>query len=121
LPPRHHTQLTVDFARFEFIHKSGSPERGRTIFEGLLSTFPKKLDLWNQLIDLEIKQGDHDIIRGVFERMLKTKGLKPKGAKSWFKKWSEWEEKNGDKKSQEKVKVKAEEWVRAAALRKDEN
>ena len=53
--------------------------------------------------------------------MLKTKGLKPKGAKSWFKKWSEWEEKNGDKKSQKKVKVKAEEWVRAAALRKDEN
>jgi rRNA biogenesis protein RRP5 len=121
LPPRHHTQLTVDFARFEFIHKSGSPERGRTIFEGLLSTFPKKLDLWNQLVDLEIKQGDHDIIRGVFERMLKTKGLKPKGAKSWFKKWSEWEEKNGDKKSQEKVKVKAEEWVRAAAQRKEEN
>jgi len=88
------------------------------MFEGLLSTFPKKLDIWNQLLDLEIQQGDQDIIRGVFERVVKTKGLKPKGAKAWFKRWSEWEEKHGDKKTQEKVKAKAEEWVRNAAQKK---
>lgn len=49
------------------------------------------------------------------------KGLKPKGAKSWFKKWSEWEENNGDKKSQEKVRARAEEWVRAAASKGAKN
>jgi rRNA biogenesis protein RRP5 len=90
------------------------------MFEGLLSTFPKRLDIWNQLLDLETQQGDREIIRGVFERVVKTRGLKPKGAKSWFKRWSEWEEKYGDKKTQEKVKAKAEEWVRAAAQRKTE-
>ena len=88
------------------------------MFEGLLSTFPKKLDIWNQLLDLEIQQGDQDIIRGVFERVVKTKGLKPKGAKAWFKRWSAWEEEHGDKKTRGKVKAKAEEWVRNAAQKK---
>jgi len=88
------------------------------MFEGLLGTFPKRLDIWNQLLDLEIQQGDKDIIRGVFERVVKTKGVKPKGAKAWFRRWSEWEERNGDRKSQEKVRAKAEEWVRAASEKK---
>lgn len=88
------------------------------MFEGLLSTFPKRLDIWNQLLDLEIQQGDKEIIRGVFERVVKTKGLKPKGAKAWFRRWSEWEASNGDKKTQERVAAKAGEWVRAAEVRK---
>ena len=118
LPPHAHLALTIKFGALEFHSPSGSAERGRTIFEGTLSTFPKRLDIWNQLLDLELQQGDKDIIRGVFERATKVKGLKPKGAKSWFKKWSEWEEQNGDKKSQEKVKARAEEWVRAASASK---
>lgn len=65
-------------------------------------------------MDLEIQQGDKDVIRGVFDRVIKVKGIKAKGAKAWFKKWSEWEERNGDAKSREKVRVKAQEWVRAA-------
>ncbi|CAG8970839.1 hypothetical protein HYALB_00000816 [Hymenoscyphus albidus] len=118
LPPHTHLSLTLKFAALEFHSKFGSPERGRTMFEGLLSTFPKRLDIWNQLLDLEMQQGDKDIIRGVFERVVKTKGLKPKGAKAWFKRWSEWEVVNGDKKSREKVEAKAKEWVRAAELRR---
>lgn len=81
------------------------------MFEGVLSTYPKRLDLWNQLLDLEIQQGDKSIIRALFERVIKTKGMKPKAAKAWFKRWSEWEEKNGDAKMQERVKAKAREWV----------
>ncbi|KAH8801565.1 hypothetical protein F5884DRAFT_519221 [Xylogone sp. PMI_703] len=119
LPSHTHLNLSLKFAALEFHSKSGSPERGRTIIEGILSTFPKRLDIWNQLLDLEIQQGDKDIIRGVFERAMKVKGLKPKGAKAWFKRWSEWEEKNGDKKSCERVKVKAEEWVRNAVENKN--
>lgn len=115
LPTHTHLALTIKFGALEFHSPSGSAERGRTIFEGLLSTFPKRLDIWNQLLDLEIKEGDDEIIRGVFERVTKVKGLKIKGAKAWFKRWSEWEEKNGDKKSLEKVRAKAEEWVRTVA------
>ena len=88
------------------------------MFEGLLATFPKRLDIWNQLLDLESQQGDKEIIRGVFERAVKVKGLKPKGAKAWFRRWSKWEEKNGGKKEQERVDAKAEEWVKAVAVMK---
>ncbi len=111
LPSHTHLAVTVKFAALEFHSPHGSPERGRTMFEGVLSTYPKRLDLWNQLLDLEIQQGDKAIIRALFERVIKTKGMKPKAAKAWFKRWSEWEEKNGDAKSQEKVKAKAREWV----------
>ncbi|KAL3417735.1 S1 RNA binding domain-containing protein [Phlyctema vagabunda] len=114
LPAHTHLDLTRKFAGLEFHSPSGSPERGRTMFEGLLSTFPKRLDIWNQLLDLEIQQADQDIIRGVFGRVIKIKGLKLMGVKAWFRRWSEWEEKNGDKKSQEKVRAKMEEWVNAA-------
>ncbi|KAG0648782.1 U3 small nucleolar RNA-associated rrp5 [Hyphodiscus hymeniophilus] len=115
LPVYTHLALTLKFAALEFHSPNGSPERGRTMFEGLLSTFPKRLDIWNQLLDLEIQQGGKDIIRGVFERVVKVKGLKPKGAKAWFRRWSEWEEKNGGAKEQEKVKAKAAEWVKTAS------
>ncbi len=92
------------------------------MFEALLTTFPKRLDIWNQLLDLEIQQGDKDVVRGVFERMVKTnKGLKPKQAMAWFRRWNEWEEKEGDKKSKEKVLAKTQEWVTAAAERKKKN
>jgi len=88
------------------------------MFEGLLTTFPKRLDLWNQLLDLECQQGDSEVIRALFERVVKIKGLKPKNAKAWFRRWSVWEEANGDKKTRERVRAKAEEWVQAAAVAK---
>ncbi|KAK0129913.1 rRNA biogenesis protein rrp5 [Cadophora gregata f. sp. sojae] len=120
LPPHTHIALTLKFASLEFHSAAGSPERGRTMFEALLTTFPKRLDIWNQLLDLETTQGDKDVIRGVFERMVKTnKALKPKQAVAWFRRWSEWEEANGDKKSQEKVLAKTQEWVMAAAAKKE--
>lgn len=116
------------FAALEFRSASGDQERGRTMFEGLLSAYPKKFDLWNQLLDLEIsaysaaqkegKEVDATAVRGVFERGLKMKGLKPHKAKGWFQRWAKWEEENGDAKSREKVSAKAREWAREAEARK---
>ena len=85
------------------------------MFEGVLSTFPKRLDLWNQLLDIEIQKSDQTVIRALFERVIKIKGLKPRAAKAWFKRWSEWEGKNGDANSQDKVRAKAQEWVQTMA------
>ncbi|KAL2075304.1 hypothetical protein VTL71DRAFT_247 [Oculimacula yallundae] len=122
LQPHTHIALTLKFASLEFHTSAGSPERGRTMFEALLTTFPKRLDIWNQLLDLEIKQGEKDVVRGVFERMVKVnKSLKPKQAMAWFRRWSVWEEENGDKKSREKVLAKTQEWVSAAAAKKEGN
>lgn len=132
LPQHTHIALMTKFAALEFRSTSGDPERGRTMFEGLLSAYPKKFDLWNQLLDLEIlthtaarkesdgKQSKVDgaAVRAVFERGLKAKGLKAHRAKSWFQRWARWEEENGDAKSRERVSAKAKEWARDAEKRK---
>ena len=111
LPKHHHLDLTSKFAQLEFRSPNGDPERGRTIFEGLLSTFAKRLDLWNVILDLEIKLGNTEQIRRLFGRVTGSK-LKPRKAKYFFKKWLEWEEKEGDERSRENVKARAAEFVR---------
>lgn len=111
LPKYQHLDTTSKFAQLEFRSPNGDSERGRTIFEGLLSTFPKRLDLWNVLLDLEIKQGDKEQIRRLFGRVTSS-NLKPRKAKYFFKRWLEFEEKDGDAKSCEMVKARAAEYVR---------
>ena len=113
LPQHTHLDLTSKFAQLEFRSPNGDAERGRTIFEGLLSTFPKRLDLWNVLIDLEMKTGDQEQIRRLFGRVTSSSNkLKPRKAKYFFKRWLEYEEREGDEKSAEMVKARAAEYVR---------
>lgn len=125
LPAHTHVPLMTKFAALEFRSASGDPEHGRTLFEKLLSAYPKKFDLWNQLLDLEVSayaknegKKDGSAVRAVFERGLKTKGLKAHRAKSWFQRWSKWEEQNGTPKEKERVVAKAREWTREAEARK---
>lgn len=113
LPSHAQVPLMTKIAALQFTSKNPNPELGRTMFEGLLSTFPKRFDLWNQLLDHEDTPGaDKKVVRSVFESALKAKGLKVHAAKKWFKRWADWEEKNGDQKSREKVSARAAEWVR---------
>jgi len=49
------------FAQLEFKH--GDAERGKTIFEGIIDSYPKRLDLWTVYIDMEVKQGDIQSVR----------------------------------------------------------
>lgn len=114
LPSFTHFDLTSKFAQLEFKSSAGLPERGRTIFEGLINSFPKRVDLFNILLDLEIKQGDKDIIRALFERIFDRK-LKPKQAKYFFKRWLAFEEAEGDERRVDEVKAKAATWVKSQA------
>lgn len=116
LPPHTHLELTSKYAQLELRSPNGNPERGRTFFEGLFSTWPKRLDLWNVLLDLEIKlvgsssrngrngggdggvegdesddDGGKERVRSLFERVLSL-GLKPRKAKWFFKRWLSFEE-----------------------------
>ena len=111
LPKYNHLDLTNKFAQLEFRSPNGDAERGRTIFEGLLSTFHKRLDLWNVLLDLEIKQGDKEQVRRLFARVTSSK-LKSRKAKFFFKRWLDYEEAEGDAKRVEHVKAKAAEYVK---------
>lgn len=56
------------FAQLEF--KLGDAERGRTIFEGIMDSYPKRLDLWFVYVDMEIKQGNVSGVRALFDRIL---------------------------------------------------
>ncbi|KAK3357091.1 hypothetical protein B0T25DRAFT_146638 [Lasiosphaeria hispida] len=119
--------LVPKFAALEFRSPNGDRDQGRTLFENLLATYPKKFDLWNQLLDLEVTVGEADaaVVRDLFERGSKVKGLKPKQAKAWFRRWAQWEEEKGDAKSRERVSAKAQAWAaerktKAAAVQDDE-
>lgn len=129
LPSHAHTALLTKFAALEFRSASGDPERGRTMFEGLLAAYPKKFDLWNQFVSLETslyaaataaqkEKADAGAVRAAFERGLKTKGLKAHRAKTLFQRWAKWEEENGDAKSRERVSARAREWAKEAEARK---
>lgn len=93
LPKRKHVKALIKFAQYEF--KYGTPERGRTIFEGLLSNYPKRVDIWAVYLDKEIQQGDLITIRRLFERSIHL-DLSAKKMKFLFKKYLDFEKKYGD-------------------------
>ncbi len=54
-------EVILKFSQLEFLH--GEPERGRTMFESLLNSYPRRLDIWNPYIDSMTKQGDTKAVR----------------------------------------------------------
>ncbi|KAI5457806.1 hypothetical protein BGZ63DRAFT_515567 [Mariannaea sp. PMI_226] len=118
----HHRDLYSRFGALEFQSPNGEPERGRTVFAGLLHEWPGKGDLWSQLLDLEMglsgSDADPAAVRDVFERRTKVEGLKQFQAEKWFRRWAAWEKKL-DPKGEEKVMAKAKEWVVSFKARKE--
>jgi tetratricopeptide (TPR) repeat protein len=121
-------EMTQKMAVLEFRH--GDAERGKTLFEGIIDRYPKKLDVWSVYIDQVAKAGDIQSARGLFERLLQLK-QNAKRAK-WvipfvashrgnandrflFKKWLNIEVRIGDAAGQERAKTRAREWVAANA------
>jgi rRNA biogenesis protein RRP5 len=100
--------LITKFAQMEF--KFGSPERGRTIFETLLATYPKRVDLWNVYLDLEISQKNVDKVRALFERVTDS-NFSSKKMKFLFKKWLQFEKNFGNPNTETHVKNKASTYV----------
>ncbi|KAG2221563.1 hypothetical protein INT45_002577 [Circinella minor] len=111
LPKFSHIETISKFAQLEF--KYGEPERGRTIFEGLLSNHPKRIDLWSVFLDMEIKAGDQETIRRLFERVTAMK-ISSKKMKFFFKKWLQYENEHGTEDDADRVKEKALEYVNSA-------
>ncbi|KAJ3043804.1 Protein RRP5 [Rhizophlyctis rosea] len=104
LAKRKHVKTICKFAQMEF--KYGEPERGRTIFEGIMSNYPKRVDLWSVYLDMEIRNGDVAITRRLFERVIKLK-LSSKKMKFFFKKYLDFEKNKGTPEGVEHVKQAA--------------
>ena len=83
------------FGMLEF--KNGSPEHGRTMFEGIVSNYPKRMDIWSIYMDMEVKHGggkaNQAQARHLFERCLSLPEInkKPKKMKLTFRKYMEFE------------------------------
>ncbi|KAH9836984.1 uncharacterized protein C8Q71DRAFT_580175 [Rhodofomes roseus] len=112
LEKRKHLKTISKFAQLEY--KFGDPERGKTVFEGIVDSHPKRWDLWSVYIDMEAGQGDIMSVRNILDRVLSLKMTSHK-AKAFFKKWLELERRIGDEEGANAVKAKAIEWTQRAA------
>ncbi|CAO1632421.1 unnamed protein product [Jaminaea pallidilutea] len=106
-----HVKAISAFAISEFkISPGGDAERGRTIFEGLVDSYPKRLDLWWQYIDQEASIGNVPGARSLFDRVLNLRQSTKKG-KSVLKKWLDFEKSKGDAKGEQVVLQRARKFV----------
>ncbi|CAJ1366911.1 unnamed protein product [Effrenium voratum] len=116
LPRQKHPVVVSKAAILEYQH--GSPDRGRSIFEGLLDSYPKRTDLWSVYFDAHIKahtppkvpDPDCKQIRPLFLRCC-AMPLKATKMRFFFKRWLDFEMKWGDAQSQEQVRAKARDFV----------
>jgi len=114
LPSYKHVETMSKVAQLVFEY--GSPDRARTLFDGLLLKYKKRLDILFVYADKEVKFGEADVARGLFERQVAPQGtaklkLSDKQMKSFFKKWYAFEEANGTAETQERVKDAARAYV----------
>eukprot|EP00897_Mesotaenium_endlicherianum_P010416 jgi/Mesen1/9402/ME000614S08652 len=105
LPYRKHIKVSSRTALLMF-RQEGAREQARTLMETILREHPKRLDLWSLYLDQEIKQGDVESVRTLFERAT-CLSLPPKKMKSILKKYLGYEMTHGDEESVQRVKEKA--------------
>ena len=99
-----HIEVLTKYALAEF--DIGDINRGRVVFEELISSYPKRTDLLHVYVDKEIKLGYYPQARQLFERMCASK-LNVHKMKTVFKKFLEFEKKFGTAESAEAVLQKA--------------
>lgn len=121
VPKPEHRLLTAKFAALEFRSSNGDAERGRTIFENLVGEWPKWTQGWDMWVDIEISKGEHEKARALFERMTSEKvKMKKRRARFVFKRWLEFEQREGTAKDVERVEGIARQWVERAQAKKEE-
>ncbi|XP_031829863.2 ribosomal RNA Processing 5 [Nomia melanderi] len=108
LPPSQHVNLMAKFALLE--NKFGDKPRSQTLFEQILSSYPKRVDIWSCYIDSLIKSEDIDIARKVLERAV-VQTLPPRKMKTLFKKFISFEEQYGTRQNIDRVQQMAAEYV----------
>lgn len=110
-----HKHLAVILKYGQLMYENGELEKARTIFEGILANYPKRMDLWNVYLDKEIKFGANEaLVRALFERLL-AMDFSAKKMKFLFKKFLQFEQERGDDASIEHVKQLAKDFVAQAA------
>ncbi|CAF1207825.1 unnamed protein product [Adineta steineri] len=94
IPSTDHVEMINKFGQLEF--KYGDEERAKTLYEKLLSSYPKRTDLWSIYIDMLIKYDKDPLIvaRSIFDRVLSL-NIPPKKMKFLIKKYLQFEKQHG--------------------------
>lgn len=117
MPRASHITIISKFGTLEF--KNGRPEAGRTMLEGIVANFPKRMDIWAIYMDMEVKygaagKGGNPVqSRHLFERCLSLKEIqiKPKKMKLVFRKYMEFEDSLGNKKQLADLRQRVEQYL----------
>ncbi|XP_070492073.1 rRNA biogenesis protein RRP5-like [Chironomus tepperi] len=104
LKERDHLDYMTKFALLMSRHNIH--DFSQTIFEKILSTYSKNLSIWFTYINMMTKNGEVEIARSLFDRMLVQK-FPLKKLKSIFQKYIEFETKHGDNANLSKIKKMA--------------
>ncbi|KAL5249614.1 hypothetical protein ACHWQZ_G018470 [Mnemiopsis leidyi] len=108
LPKDKHIRTICHFAQTEY--KQGDPNRGSTMFENVLTTYPHRLDLWAVYLDKTISLNDKEQSRLLLDRMIGLK-LPMKKMKFFFKRYIDFETVHGDAASLKLIKEKAQNYL----------
>ncbi|XP_072477530.1 protein RRP5 homolog isoform X2 [Notamacropus eugenii] len=110
LPQKEHVDVISKFAQLEF--HLGDAERAKAMFESILSSYPKRTDIWSIYIDMVIKYGSQKEVRDILERVVHL-SLAPKCMKFFFKRYLDYEKQHGTAETVQAVKEKALNYVEA--------
>ncbi|XP_043282743.1 protein RRP5 homolog [Venturia canescens] len=92
LPAQYHVNLMVKFAHLE--NQCGDKERSQTLFEQILSSYPKRVDVWCSYVDTLIKSENFDGARKVLDNAV-VQVLPARKMRTLFKKFIDFEQKHG--------------------------
>lgn len=85
-------------------------ESAHALLEQIITSYPKRVDIWFVYIDILIKSNEIILARQTLDRAV-SQNLPAKKMRSLFKKYLEFEKKNGNAQDVDKVKIMAEEFV----------
>ncbi|KAF5277696.1 hypothetical protein FQR65_LT03676 [Abscondita terminalis] len=88
-----HVDLIVQFAIMEFNY--GEKHHAEALFETILQSNPKRVDVWSTYVDQMIKKENIEGARRVLERAV-SQHIPPKKMKTLFKKYKDLELRHGD-------------------------
>ena len=123
LPKNVHINMISKYGMLEYKH--GQAESGRTMFEGIVTNYPKRMDIWAIYMDMEVKYGgatNKVQARHLFERCLSLAEIqkKPRSMKLVFRKYMEFENAHGDKKKLDALRQRVEEYLEKAFKNKEQ-
>ena len=115
LDRKQHLRVLTAYALAEY--KLGDVEHARTMFETLVSRYPKRTDIWWQYIDQEVRLENAAGARSLMERCLAARKHTTKQVKSLLQKWLVIEKRVGDEAGVQRVLDRARAFVASVQKR----